>query len=206
MNHLIFPVFSSPIILFSVEENLDELNEIKNYKFISNQNEDIGSKNCFTTKSKNILDDFNDSKNIILKYFNYYKNDILKYDNTNFIMTTSWGTKALKNSYCHYHSHKNSFFSGVLYLDNSIGSAPIEFDNENIIPTQVLFDPSEWNIYNSTSWSIVPQNNMIIFFPSYLRHRIGLHKAKEPRYSIAFNFFPSGEIGYNDSFISIEHK
>ena len=63
----------------------------------------------------------------------------------------------------------------------------------------MLNSPSEFNIYNSQSWSISPKKNMIIFFPSYLYHQIEKHNSKIVRYSLAFNIMPNHTFGDADS-------
>ena len=201
---IVFPVFSSPISVFNIGEDISDLKkEAKKTIFVGNESEEYGSVNCFVSDNMNFLDSFPKEKEIIHAYFNFHKNEILKYTDINFEMTTSWVTKAVERSQSQYHRHRNCMFSGVLYLDTIENSAPIMFENENLNPCSFLLTPSDWNIYNSTTWEIQPRENNIIFFPSYLRHKIGIHKSKTPRYSIAFNFHPVGKLGYHDSSVDI---
>ena len=93
-------------------------------------------------------------------------------------------------------------FSGILYLDDDENAAPIEFESRNG-GDQIFVVPSEPTILNSRRWSFKPEKNMMLIFPSELYHRIGVHKSLQPRYSIAFNFFPEGKIGIYDSTLNI---
>jgi len=204
MNPVIYPIFSSPVIALSVEEDISLIKkEAKRQKFTSNDGEQFGAKNCFISNTHSFLDKFPKEKQILQAYFEFFKNEILRYTNTNFEMTTSWVTKAVEGSQSHYHRHRNSMFSGVLYLDNIENSGKLMFENENLNPCSFLLEPSDYNIYNSTTWEIQPKENIVVFFPSFLRHKIGIHLSKTPRYSIAFNFHPVGRIGYNDSSVDI---
>jgi len=62
-----------------------------------------------------------------------------------------------------------------------------------------LVQPSQYTDLNSPYYSIGAMNKMLIFFPSHLYHRIGFNNSNLTRYSIAFNFIPTGKIGYADS-------
>ena len=96
-------------------------------------------------------------------------------------------------------------YSGVLYFDDMKLAAPIEFNNSNLIKESFLVNPpTKYNIYNNHSCCIHPSKNTIIFFPSYLMHRVGYHGADSSRYSLAFNFTPNGIYGYADSTVRLE--
>jgi uncharacterized protein (TIGR02466 family) len=203
VNCEVFPLFSSPVAVFNIEEDLSNLETVKkSYSF--KQTNSPGSSGSEVTEKMNLLDDFPVEKNILLEYFNVYKDEFLHLETTSFRITTSWGTKVTKDSFSQFHNHRNSIYSSVFYLDADVNSATIEFDSENIFPQEIMLNkPSEWNVYNSRSWFIKPEKNMLIIFPSYLRHRIGQHKSNTPRYSIAFNLFPNCLIGTGDSSLEL---
>ena len=60
-------------------------------------------------------------------------------------------------------------------------------------------ESQESNIHNSMYWSIPPQRNKLLFFPSYLQHQIDKHSGENNRKSLAFNIVPIGEYGEGDS-------
>jgi uncharacterized protein (TIGR02466 family) len=97
------------------------------------------------------------------------------------------------DSNCHYHTHSNSFYSGTFYLseheDFLVGK--FEVKCENIIPTHISVDADVQNHLNSRITSFIPKKNSLLFFPSYLNHRVGNHMCKNSRYSIAFNIMPT---------------
>lgn len=195
----IYPFFSSPISLSFLDAK-ETLNALKNIKFESAASEYIEEQS--TTERTNTLyllnlDNFLSLRNDIMQRFNEYKNNHLMLSNTEFQITTSWGVRAKKGSYSQMHSHTNAFISGVLYLNGDKDTGDIEFDSP--IYEQILVSPTEFNILNSKTWTIKPQKNLLIFFPSYLRHRIKKNKSNEDRYSIAFNLIPYGTYGKSGS-------
>lgn len=198
----VIPLFPSPLGIMEITEDCSNLKKIiTNYEFESTTGST--SESCFITKNLNILKNFPKEKNIILSYFNVYKNQLLKLDNQKFKITTSWGTKTEPGGFSQFHNHMNCVYSGVFYFDEMCGG-DIEFESYGIYPQQILLNnPTEWNIFNSKSWVLTSKKNMLIFFPSYLYHRITKNTSTKDRYSLAFNFFPTGSFGVKDSFIKI---
>lgn len=203
MSHIdIFPLFPSTVFVSTVEGDLF-FDQLKNENY---HKSDVD--NLHVTRDKKILNRYPDLKLILLERFNNIAIDILKYESTKFDITTSWLSKVVKNSESQYHSHQNCFYAGVLYFQDFGDSEDIgnfEIDEMGLIPQTISpSPPTEYNIYNSPWWNFKPRKNMVIFFPSYLKHRIGKHKLDEPRYSLAFNIMPCGKFGFGDSSISLE--
>lgn len=182
------------------------------YNLIKKQYEMVGIhyNNGYSKKSisLSVLDNFYELKQSILQKFYEFKNQYLKLETTDFKITTSWLTKTEKNEQSIIHTHKNSYYSGILYLDDieditKTGKLElISMDESDIAPNP----PTQYNEYNSSIWSLSPQKNLLIFFPSSIHHKISLHTSTLPRYSIAFNIFPNGNFGISDSSISINVK
>ena len=203
MTREILPLFSSPLCVSTIEENLDDVfKSIKKLKYISANN--YGT---YTSETRDVLSKFPSLKNSLLNEFNDYKNSCLYYEDTEFFITTSWVTKCKPNSSSHKHNHQNSLYSGVLYFQEGEDFAGIRFSNENIIPQQILLkEPTEWNLLNSSSWVIKPSPNQVVIFPSYLYHEVTFHGASEDRYSLAFNLFPKGPLGKSDSLLNFNYE
>jgi uncharacterized protein (TIGR02466 family) len=200
----VFPLFSSPVCSMIIEENLDEyFEQLKRLDFF--ENEIIFANKTFMSKNRKVLDQFVYLKNVILKHFNLFKNDVLHYENTDFIITTSWVTKCHQNSYSQSHMHRNSIFSGVLYFEDHDPESTITFENLNL-RSSIFANKTTNNIFNADEWKISSCKNKILFFPSYLHHKIDPHMSSKDRYSLAFNLFPTGSLGVLDSAINIEIK
>jgi len=136
--------------------------------------------------------------------FNKFNIKYLKYKN-NFKITTSWVTKTLPSQTSNYHNHRNSMFSGVLYIQTDENSGGINFSKFNN-DSNILLDAEEYNLYNSNDYTIAPENGTLIFFPSEIYHKILKNNSNIIRYSIAFNLFPTGSLGYGDSSINLKIK
>jgi hypothetical protein len=192
MDNKVYSLFSIPVYETIVKLTINEEKKLNNY--IKNNKEKINiSKNYILHDEKLI---FLNKK--ILNEINYYKENILKYSN-NFKLTTSWITETTKidTGGHELHSHKNCFISGVFYINEGLGFAPIEFLNFD--NSGFYLKPTEWNNYNSYNFKINIKKNMLLLFPSKLLHKIGKHNSDISRHSIAFNVLPVGEIGEGDS-------
>lgn len=181
----IVPAFSSPIATTFVKTNElkpqeGEYREMNEGRYISSSNR--------------ILEEYPQTKKIFLDVFKalplHYSND--------FMISTSWYTKMEKGSYSLPHNHKNCFWSGVYYFEESNGS--LELYNPSVELSDFLIFPQQYNAYNSSTWTINPLKNLLVFFPSYLKHRVIEHSDEKSRYSLAFNIIPIGGYGVGDSY------
>ena len=187
----IIQAFPTPVIVDFIEKRVDQL-DIPNQKFVNVRNQVAGQ---YTTKNQRILKDYPRVEKIFLEAF---KKIPLEYKN-DFKITTSWCTRMDKGLYSQYHNHKNTFWSGVFYPEDSSGS--IEFKNPCMSLTSFLLTPNDYNAYNGNGMNISPRKNMVVFFPSYLEHRVSSHDDEKPRHSLAFNMVPIGDYGDGDSSI-----
>lgn len=162
-----------------------------------------GSKN-FDVKEKSLAsvnkDIFNSSKTFkklkkeLMNEFNIFKNDYLKYHNVSFDITTSWLALTQPNQHSDLHCHRNSCYSGIFYIQTFENCGNLIFENIEK-KGSYLFTPTEYNQLNSSVSEIKPINNMIVFFPSYLYHKIDTNKSLGNRISLAFNIIPVGKYG-----------
>ena len=136
----------------------------------------------------------------IMDLFEDFNKQILKY-NAKFQITTSWFTNSEQGKYGQYHNHSNSMFSGVFYFTENPSS--IRFTNFNRC-TSFGVIPTEYNVYNSTSWEVKPSKGTILLFPSEIHHYVNISYNK--RKSLAFNIVPIGEYGVSDSKVKINYE
>lgn len=202
----VLPVFPSVVSATKIVEDISALWNLSD-SIEYNLSDADDTQSVYASKNLHLLETLPDIKKIILDYFYSFKNTVLKLDTTNFEITTSWMTKTEPNGFCQYHRHRNSYYSGVLYSSktNSTDSGNLMFTDDGIKQDSMLINtPSEWNILNSNRIVIEPDANLMIFFPSALRHRISRYTGTENRYSLAFNLFPVGNLGKGDSSIKLE--
>ena len=184
------PLFATPLMHVKVRENTDQLQ--KSYEYVTTE---TNFKNSMS-KDIRILKKFPRIEKIFLNYFDKIAKEVFLYDET-FRITTSWITKT-EDTQSELHSHKNSFYSGVYYFDEySEDSGSLQFKSPLFSHSDFSLIPKKWNIMNNNSWTISPEKNLLVFFPSYLEHRIINNKDK--RRSLAFNIVPIGGYGTGDS-------
>jgi len=147
-----------------------------------------------------------DNLNILKKYENLNKEinkavdaflkEILMVKNINYRIFTSWLTKTKPNGFSNPHLHSNSWLSGVYYPKGDPGFT-IKFFNDTV--SQFATPPTEYNIFNSKSWIVTTEDNLLILFFSQLRHQIMPNRSPRDRFSLAFNILPKGKFGSGDS-------
>jgi len=205
------PLFSSPVIQTFLDENTDELKDIKDFSASNesaNVREDAYNVDELTVTpdggGKRILEEYPRVRDIILDKFDFICQNYLGFKKKKYIITTSWVTVTRKGDLSQFHNHRNSFWSGVYYFQDEYpeGSSYIQFSN----PVEKYSDFSYDNYdleystnYNSNCWEFSPEPKQILFFPSYLKHRIMKNNSDKVRHSLAFNIVPIGRWGECDS-------
>lgn len=205
MQFEVLPLFSCPVAIFTSNMNYDHI--LEDNHDLWRMNESDMCKDNYISESTHVLKNYPQQFSELLSFSKHYVNSIMGNTEVGLNITTSWLTKTLTGGYSRNHAHYNSMLSGVYYFDGS-GS---EEDGSLVISSPVkptnfyLGHPTELTLFNSPEWKIYPEKGKIVIFPSYLQHRISVHSQKNPRHSLAFNIYPTGEIGSVDSMVNI-HK
>ena len=139
---------------------------------------------------------YSTSDNILeQKYFSS-----LEIENTlNFFITRSWVINIEKlNNGGPFHSHSNSFFTGVFYIN--VDEEKDSFQIERSKSYQYL----EYNYENINEWNqqlmtYYPKKNDLIIFDASLSHRVGHHLTSNLRTVVAFEIFAKGTFGSKGS-------
>jgi hypothetical protein len=73
-------------------------------------------------------------------------------------------------------------------------SGDIVFSNNisPLYPRELLVEIDNYDLLNSSKWTIRPKNKDILIFPSHLTHEVTPNTSDKNRYVLAFNIFPSG--------------
>jgi len=193
-NMHIFPLFPTLLSNVLLEDNpkFNILEDVKDTVQFTCRTEDI---NCSTSENRNILNCYPELKNRILEVFYDLKDNVLGHTNTDFAITTSWITKIDSNSsgLISHGTHINSYYSGAFYISehNPDLTGVFEANNKGIASSQIVLNRDSETEYNSKTFSFIPKKNYLMFFPSYLNHRIINHKCEEPIYVIWFNIMPT---------------
>lgn len=190
-------LFPTPIGFFKYEGSFDK-------DFLVNQpqrpnNGNTSSENRYLLKHKNMLDLCHFIEKSLHEYFmaTYCpKNDVhLK-------LTQSWLNWTKPNQYHHKHAHPNSLISGCFYVNANKQTDKIFFYKDGY--ERIKMPPVDWNMYNSESWWFPVGTGDLILFPSSLTHMVQAVEGDDTRISLAFNTFPIGDIGDEDSLTALQ--
>jgi len=191
MKHIdTIPICSNTLFIYRLDIKDDLTLKFKKEKFKLAQGSALISQDLNVLKKyKNLNKEINKAVDVTLK-------DILMLKNINYRIFSSWLTKVEPKTSSNSHNHANSWLSGVYYPKGDPGFS-IRFFYDNTHPFYT--PPTKYNIYNSTTWTISPEDNHLILFFSQLRHKIMLNQATKDRFSLAFNILPKGQFGKIDS-------
>lgn len=144
---------------------------------------------------------FKNLKKPLMDKFYKYAHNFLKYSDQEFKITTSWLTKTTPGRDSFMHNHRNSMFSGILYLKTEPGKAKIRFWNPR--REGFLLQPVEYNVLNSENYIISLSEKNLLFFPSEVYHKIETNDTNSDRLSLAFNIVPTNKFGEGDSSVDL---
>ena len=192
-------LFASPIISDIVDDLDTEKIKKDKIKFKDIQHEGYDPDIAEISKDLRILDNYPELEKGLLKKWEDAAYHIFNYRN-DFKITTSWVTRTAKGCQSTVHLHKNSFYSGLFYYgkyNDKCGG--IQFMNPLHEYSDFYLVPQTPNLLSSDTHKFWPKSNLLLFFPSYLKHRIMYHEDNSTRYSLAFNIVPTGLYGSSDS-------
>ena len=201
-------MFSIPLIHCELDEDTSELRQCTDYVLNTNQ-VDVDEYKIFQKSGLKetidfefrVLEQFPKMKQMFTHISNRLIKEGLNYDNK-LEISSSWFTKTHKGEQSPMHDHKNCVFSAVYYYgdyDDKVGN--LIFKNPIVNLTSYRLNVGESNRFNTYDIEITPQAGSLLIFPSYVSHKIDVHKSEIPRLSLAFNMVPVGDYGDGDSSI-----
>lgn len=192
-------LFPTPVGFFRLEKGLTKAQKT----FLLNQ-EQFPNVGNTTSKDRYLLQkkQMSSLSSFILKCADeYFKATTNPKTDVKLKVTQSWLNWTKPGQFHHKHAHPNSLISGCFYLNANKTTDKIFFSNETY--KQIKFSPISWNPYNSDSWWYPVGENDLIFFPSNLVHNVEPVQGDETRISLAFNIFPEGSIGDEQSLTAL---
>lgn len=97
-----------------------------------------------------------------------------------------WFNVNSKFSYNTSHNHPGSLISAVYYIKSPINSGRLVFERPDPFNDWILnTDPNENNIGKILQ---EPRENMLVLFPSYIKHYVEMNQSESERVSMALNF------------------
>jgi uncharacterized protein (TIGR02466 family) len=157
------------------------------------QKEDLNGRvhsNCLGWQSKDILD-----SDFVFEYLNETIKQCLtsQFDfksETNFKINNFWINISQKYASNDYHIHNGSDYSGCFYIQCQKKSGEIKLNpnlNFNTDWMDFLTDRYKDTYHIHSSVSFEPKEGMMLFFPSYLMHKVNNNLENKERISISFN-------------------
>lgn len=192
---IIEPIFATPLV--KLKSHTEYLELIEEYALSLPR-----TRNIYNTTSKDKIVLNNDelknlNSHIIEQVNEFYESVAGIPENVKPFITQSWCTFSEKGESMHEHSHPNSLYSGVYYVNANSETDYITFKK----PEQ--HEPVMWykkvlNIYNAYEFRFPVASGDLIMFPSSIPHSFGSSESEGTRISIAFNTFLAGSLGgYN---------
>jgi uncharacterized protein (TIGR02466 family) len=192
VNNNVHNIWSVSIFTDTIQSDYNWLQNAKSLEY-----KRMFGNNGAVTIDKNVLElpEFSNLKNKILSSFEKYVYDFLSIKkDVKFKFLNSWIVKHKKDDIAQSHMHSNSVFSGCYYLLHKPGNGDIVFQKENSIHNitypNILFNYEKLNAVNCESYPMKCHQDLLIFFPSHIKHSVEKNEIEIDRYCLAFNLFP----------------
>jgi len=124
---------------------------------------------------------------------NYFQKVVEPRDGIEIYITISWVNYTEQGQYHHEHSHPNSIFSGVYYIEAD-ETDKITFTNPKFLPFTLDIQSTNFNQWNSSTWWFPTPSNAVFIFPSSFGHKVDPTTNKNTRVSLSFNTFVKGSL------------
>jgi uncharacterized protein (TIGR02466 family) len=185
----LMPLFSTPI--FTKQTSLDTLDLVEVCEQLPLS---VNRGGNLTSDEKHILElpEFANIKAAVLEAVNQYTNEVMGWEGYEYYISLSWANINPTGSSHHVHNHTNSLLSGVYYIRSCDGFIRLHAPQTN---SMLSFTPTEYNIWNSSTWGLPVKDNSIVIFPSTTYHSVDPNTSDQSRISIAFNVFLRGTFG-----------
>jgi len=180
-----FIIFPTPIIKTQLEENL---NIFKEFALSLKENKIFTNVGGFHSSMLNINEPpLNSLKDKITKIANdnFFEDLKLK---KNLEIENMWVNINGYKDYNQEHFHPYYIISGIYYVNVNDQSGELKLHkNDSLHLMSLINTTKEFNLFTSSSYLIKPKNNMLILFPSWIKHSVMPNLSQEKRISIAFD-------------------
>jgi len=200
----VVPLFSSPLIQVQLDLDLEKLTEFA----FQMQNKDKKGSNVPRSsrggwQSNDITEENHEEfirlKKEISQYLQTYHSEVFQgmEFKTNVVQSiaNTWVNINEKNHWNEWHLHPGATLSGVYYIkhDGCVENGNILFKHPvnqftyiitNHWPLELI---KKHNEVTSKEISFTPKSNMLLLFPSWLKHKVQVNLKNESRISLSFN-------------------
>jgi uncharacterized protein (TIGR02466 family) len=136
--------------------------------------------------------DFAPLTNLILQEIRGIGSEIFQYsDEYEYEITQMWMNCLRPGQAHHAHTHHNTLWSGVFYLNGEENEFPgINF--ENPVYKHFVLTYKQMNPYNGNNWVLPSRKDRLFLFPSYMRHWVEPNQTNRERWGMSFNIIVRG--------------
>lgn len=124
-----------------------------------------------------------------------------------FVIVNSWVNKHTKGDYLPPHTHANSLYTGIYYIQVPPDSGNVlTLATSPFTPTfTTVVSPTinQSNIYNSRAVDIPLEKGTLLLFPSHIEHSAPISNSTTPRYALSFNIFLKGLFGQSSNLLTL---
>lgn len=113
--------------------------------------------------------------------------DFTKIIYDDFTITGCWANIAAKGGSHIAHTHPNNYLSGVYYVQTQEGADHIVFDDPRVQRSVISPRVRELNETNAPKVVMGVQEGLLMMFPSWLVHAVGINTSDKERISLSFN-------------------
>ena len=192
---MILDAFPTPIYIDNLSLSVEDREKLKSADLFRNRDDKAWVSNTnlqLNSSYRNFID-------LVDQHVNNYAYNILSLSNEYaFKCHGCWLNKNDPSDETLIHHHSNSLISGVYYVDvDADTQGAIEFYDSKQGPFGSFFtllSYSQKNIRNSHILTLNCSNDMIIMFPSILKHSVAKNTSTKSRYSVAFDYMVSGTV------------
>jgi uncharacterized protein (TIGR02466 family) len=204
----IIPIFPIPLYTNKIPEQLvlDHIELLDNEKLKSKPELGGDTIEKYGTRSQNsyILNQlsYQNLSTYILQHTVNYAENYLRYDYQHYKFSQSWISVKYPNQEHANHFHSNSLISGVLFFGKqTLDSSKITFhrddDYAHYYNNHQYKVPNNDFSYLAYDVNYIP--NLLVIFPSTLRHSVSKNLTNIPRKSLAFNIVPRDGFGSEET-------
>ena len=196
----VFGLFPTPVL----ESNLDRELTTNELSFVNSIKKDtrINQSGNLASELKYVLNcpEMCEVQKFIQHHLNFYVDNVLHPKNEfKLYITQSWINWTDKGQGHHKHYHRNSFLSGVFYINADREHDKLYFAKEtNSQFIDIAINSKDFNIFNSEKWWVPASTGKLYIFPSGTRHFVEPVITDETRISLAFNTWFSGTVGNDE--------
>ena len=113
--------------------------------------------------------------------------NFLKIGCESFLITGCWANISAEGAGHKTHTHPNNFLSGVYYVQVATGANTITFHDPRPQAYIMAPAPTELSLESAGSNVMPVKEGMLVIFPAWLPHAVGINKSDRERISVSFN-------------------